>query len=374
MSGRAAHTQDEGAGLFSARGRGTTANPPNRFERLSLEVLDEHVEEIAREAETLPDGRTVRTQVLRDGSRSALNRVDSPDVGLQWTVNPYRGCEHGCVYCFARPGHEMLGLSSGLDFETKIFAKPDAPSILRKELSRPSWAGEPVVLSGVTDPYQPVERRLRITRGCLELFASCRQPVRLISKSRTVLRDLDLLQPLAEQGAAAAAISVTTLDPKLSGTLEPRAASPADRLHVIRELSRAGVPVTTMVAPVIPALNDREIPAILEAAAEAGAASAGYVLLRLPHQLKEVFDEWLDREFPHRRDHVQNLLRSAREGKLYDAKWGERLRGTGPYAKQIGQTFHAFAKRHGLDQTLPPLSGESFRRPGETNQLSLFGA
>ncbi|MEX2671507.1 MAG: PA0069 family radical SAM protein [Phycisphaeraceae bacterium] len=357
----------------TARGRGAQQNPTNRFESQSLHVLGDHLDELLRDEHTDPAGRQIQTLVLRDQSRSILNPVDSPDIGFAWSINPYRGCEHGCIYCYARPGHEYLGLSSGLDFETKIFAKPDAPDLLRKELARPRWYGETIAMSGVTDCYQPVERKLRITRGCLELFADCRQPVGIVTKSRLVLRDLDLLKTLAEHDAVRVAVSLTTLDKKLAAKMEPRAASPADRLETIRQLSAAGIPVIAMLAPIVPALNDREIPALLKASAEAGAASASYVMLRLPYQIKDLFTDWLTEHFPDRRSHVEKLLRESRSGKLYDAQFGDRMKGTGPYAEQIAQTVRIFKQRYNLNRPLRPMSSASFRRPQkDKNQLTLF--
>ena len=355
-----------------ARGRGAGLNPTNRFEKLSLSVLGEHLDRIAVERHDFADGRQVATEVYRDRSKTILNRVDSPDIGFKWTVNPYRGCEHGCVYCYARPGHEMLGLSSGLDFETRITAKPDAPRLLRKALAKPGWAGEPIVMSGVTDCYQPIESKLKITRGCLEVCADARQPVGIVTKSRLVLRDLDMLAELARHNAVRVAVSITTLDNQLAAKLEPRAASPRDRLWIVRRLASAGIPVTAMVAPLIPAINDREVPKILEAAANAGASSASWVLLRLPHAIKDLFDDWLDRHFPERREHVESLLRQSRGGKLYDAAWGKRMTGEGPYAQQLAQTFRVFAARYGLNHPRRPLNRDAFRRPTVADQMPLF--
>ncbi len=375
-----------------ARGRGAQLNPPSRFEKLSLHVLGEHLDRAAAErvehldergvvgggvsepgAEPLAKaGRRLETMVLRDDSRTAINHVDSPDVGFSWTVNPYRGCEHGCVYCYARPTHEALGFSSGVDFESRIIAKMEAPELLRKELSKASWVGEPIVMSGVTDPYQPVESKLGITRRCLEVFAEFRQPVSIVTKSRLVLRDLDLLQELARHDAVRVAVSVTSLDNQLAAKMEPRAASPADRLWTIRRLASAGIPVTAMVAPIIPALNDREVPAILKEVADAGADSAGYVLLRLPHQIKELFEDWLTRHFPERKEHVLKLIRDTRGGKLYDAAWNTRFTGEGPFAQHLAATFNLFARRYGLTRSRTRLSSAAFRKPADASQMSLF--
>ncbi|MFW6059670.1 MAG: PA0069 family radical SAM protein [Phycisphaeraceae bacterium] len=372
----------EGAG----RGRGAGLNPGNRFEDVRLHVLGEYLDHRAQEegaeGERCEQGEgehRYQTQVLTDTSRTIINYVDpdkSPDIGMRWTINPYRGCEHGCIYCYARPTHEYLGMSSGLDFETKIFAKRQAPTMLRRELAHPKWRGEPIVMSGVTDPYQPIERKLRITRGCLEVLAECRQPVGIITKNRLVLRDLDLLTELARHGAVSVSFSITTLDASLAQRMEPRTSHPRDRLKTVRRLRDAGVPVGVMVAPIVPGLNDREIPAVLQAAAEAGAQGAGYVLLRLPHQLKALFLDWLGREFPERASHVESLLRGARGGKLYDATHGERGRGTGPVAEQVGRMFRVYARRHGLDgRRGRGLSGAAFRPPRKEadGQMNLFG-
>jgi DNA repair photolyase len=364
-----------------ARGRGAGTNPGNRYEAARLHVSGEHLDQLARERvaqgadvslTVLP--RQVPTQVIADDTRTIINHVTTPDRLFEWSINPYRGCEHGCFYCYARPDHERLGYSCGLDFETKIVAKFDAPQMLRRELADPKWQGDMIMLSGVTDPYQPIEADLKITRGCLEVMAQCRQAVSIVTKNRLVLRDLDLLAPLAELGAARVAISLTTLDAKLAAKMEPRASSPADRLHAIRELTRAGVPVAVMTAPIIPAVNDRELPKLLEAAAEAGARASGYVVLRLPHQLKDLFQDWLQRHFPDRAAHVESLVRQMREGELYDARPKLRRRGTGPVAEQIRKVFDVFSRRHGLDGEWPRINTRAFRRPSLDGQLSLFDA
>ncbi len=330
-------------------GRGAGGDPANRFEPISLEVLPERLEELRVESES-NGGRGVKvgTRVFVDRARTIINRVDSPDLGFAWTINPYRGCEHGCVYCYARPTHETLGLSCGLDFETRVFAKADAPAIVRRELAKPGWRGEPIVLSGVTDAYQPVERSLGITRGVLEVFRACAQPVSVVTKSRLVTRDIDLLAPLAEVGAARVFVSVTTLDPELARKMEPRASSPGARL------------------------NDRELPAILEAARDAGAEHAGWILLRLPWQVKEVFLEWLAREYPERAARVESRIREARGGRLNDPRAHSRFRGEGRYAEQIRQMFDVATRRLGFERELPPLSGASFSRPATDGQLALW--
>lgn len=364
---------------MSPRGRGAAVNPTNRFETLSLHVLPEHVQELVTED---PDAltRPVPTLVYHDRTRSILNRVDSPDIPFTWSLNPYRGCEHGCTYCYARPGHEYLGLSCGLDFETRIIAKPDAAALLRAHLASRSWMPQTIACSGVTDPYQPVERTLGITRAVLEVFRETRHPVGVITKSRLVTRDIDLLQELARVGAAAVAISVTTLDNRLAAAMEPRASSPAARLAAIRELAGAGVPVTVMTAPMIPGLNDHELPSLLEAARDAGATSAGYVLLRLPHQLRDVFFNWLARTFPERAPRVERALRDARGGAISDSVFHRRMRGTGARADSIAATFKLFARRFDLDRERPPLRTDAFVRPAPpardrpdtSGQLTLF--
>ncbi|MHC4612829.1 MAG: PA0069 family radical SAM protein [Planctomycetota bacterium] len=351
------------------RGRGTGLNPANRFEGYSLHVLPETLEEDRRDR---PCGVQRTTRVYVDASRTVLNPVDSPDLNLYWTLNPYRGCEHGCVWCYARPTHETLGFSCGLDFETRIVAKPDAPRLLRSELASPGWAGEAIAMSGVTDPYQPLEAKLRITRGCLEVMAECRQPVTVVTKSRLITRDIDLLSRLARHGAVSVAVSVTTLDPKLAAIMEPRASRPADRLRAIRELSAAGIPVLMYTAPIIPGLNDREIPSLLQAASEAGAQSAHWMMIRLPHQVKTLFLDWMRTHFPDRASRIEGLIRELHGGRLYDSRFGVRSRGRGPVAEQIASTFKVFARRHGLDKPLKRPSSSAFRRPADAAQLMLF--
>jgi DNA repair photolyase len=341
------------------RGRAAGGNPPNRFERLLLEP-----------EEPLPDA--VPTLFLRDSSRSVIARNDSPDVGFDASLNPYRGCEHGCAYCYARPSHEYLGFSAGLDFETRILVKEQAPDLLRRELDSPRWEPQVLALSGVTDPYQPVERRLELTRRCLRVLAEYRNPVSLITKSALVTRDRDLLSVLARFDAVSVAISITTLDTELARRLEPRASRPADRLRAIRHLSASGIPVGVMVAPVLPGLTDHEVPAILEAAAGAGARFAGYVMLRLPGAVAEVFEDWLARHAPERKEKVLARIRSLRGGRLNDPRFGSRGRGEGPFADQVRALFETGMRRVGLPSERPRLSTAAFRRPGGV-QLGLFG-
>ncbi|HEX2165181.1 MAG TPA: PA0069 family radical SAM protein [Thermoanaerobaculia bacterium] len=338
------------------RGRGTGRNPPNRFEPIELELEE-------------PGPDRVPTLYLRDATRSIVATNDSPDVGFDASINPYRGCEHGCVYCYARPTHEYFGLSAGLDFETRIFVKEEAPELLRKELASPRWKPKVLAMSGVTDPYQPVERRLEVTRRCLAVLAEFRNPVGVITKNRLVARDADLLGELAAHGAASVAISITTLDGDLAARMEPRASHPRDRLRAIEELAAAGVPVGVMVAPVVPAITDHEIPAILSAAADAGAGFAGTVVLRLPWAIKDLFADWLERHFPERREKVLARVRELRGGALYDASFGTRMKGEGVFAEQIRALFVTARRRAGLDGPRPELSTAAFRRPGEQQSL-----
>ena len=358
-----------------ARGRGAQLNPANRFEDVRLHVLGEHLDDLARACpEALSRGVQLSTRVHADESRSIINRVDSPDIPFNWTVNIYRVCEHGCIYCYARPGHEYLGLSCGLDFETRIHAKPDAPRLLREALADPKWTGETIVFSGVTDCYQPVERELGIMRECLLVCREFNQSLSIITKNAMILRDLDLISEMATQRLVRTAISITTLDNDLASKMEPRASAPHERLRAVRELARAGVPVAVMVAPIIPAINDREIPAILARAADAGAHSAGWVLLKLPHQIKALFLDWLGRHFPDRAEHVESLIRGTRGGQLYDARSFVRMKGEGAFAQQIARVFQVFAARYKLDRAAPTLNTRAFRRPHlPGGQLPLFG-
>ncbi len=345
----------------SRGGRGTSLNPGSRFERLSVD----------REPWTTLQDPSPRTRFYRDASRTLLVTNDSPDVGLDVGINPYRGCEHGCVYCFARPNHEYLGFSAGLDFESRILVKEDAPTLLREALRRSSWRPRTIMLSGVTVPYQPVERRLRLTRRCLEVLAEARNPAALITKNHGVTRDLDVLQELARHDAVAVTISVTTLRRDLQRIMEPRTSTPIRRLDAIRVLASAGIPVGVNLAPVIPGLTDEEVPAILEAAADAGASWAGYILLRLPHGVKTLFEHWLEENLPDRKDRVLGRIREAYGGKLYDGTFDVRGKGTGAYAEQIKGLFRATVRKLGLKGP-PELNSASFRAPNPPGQLSLF--
>jgi DNA repair photolyase len=341
------------------RGRAAGSNPANRFTLLSVESEE-------------PPPERVPTRYFLDASRSAIAYNASPDIPFDASLNPYRGCEHGCVYCYARPGHEYLGWSAGLDFESRILVKEDAPELLRRELASPSWKPQTLALSGVTDPYQPIERRLGITRRCLEVLAEFRNPVGIVTKNHLVTRDADLLAELARHGAAAVYLSVTTLDADLARIMEPRTSHPERRLAAIRELIAAGVPCGVMVAPIVPALTDHEIPKIVEAAAAAGAQAAGMLALRLPGAVAGLFEEWLGRHFPDRREKVLNRIRAMRGGRLNDPRFGHRFRGEGVFAEQMRALFAAACRRHGLDGKRIRLSAESFRRPGG-EQRSLFG-
>lgn len=351
--------------ILPIRGRGATGNPANRFEPLTLDVDPEHMAE-----EPGP-----RTRFFRDTSRTVIARNDSPDVGFDFSINPYRGCEHGCVYCYARPTHEYLGLSAGLDFESKIFVKENAPELLRRELSAKRWRPATIAISGVTDAYQPVERRLELTRRCLSVLADFRNPVGVITKNHLVTRDLDLLAELAADGAAAVNLSVTTLDAELQRAMEPRTSSPALRLDAIEKLAMAGVPVGVMVAPVIPGLTDHELPAILRAAADAGATTAGFVLLRLPHAVASLFEDWLTAHFPDRAGKVLGRVRGMRGGKLYDSRFKSRMRGEGEYAEQISALFQVTSEKLKLNRSRRNLSIAAWRGPAgksATAQLALF--
>ena len=340
------------------RGRGAQANPAGRFERLVL--TGEPLDEPSRRDE--PDERPLPTEFYRDTSRTILTRNDSPDVGLEVSVNPYRGCEHGCIYCYARPYHEYLGLSAGLDFESRIFVKEDAPQLLRAAIAAKRYEPGVIGLSGVTDCYQPVERVLKLTRGCLEVLADARNPATIITKSHLVTRDIDLLSELSRFDAAEVMVSVTTLDDAVARVMEPRAAAPARRLDAIRQIAAAGIPVGVMVAPIVPGLTDHEVPAILEAAAAAGARTAGRTVVRLPYGVKDLFSEWLAAHFPDRRQKVLGRLREMRGGKLNDSTFGRRMTGDGEFARAIHAMFDLHRRRLGLTQRIQ-LSTAAFRRP-----------
>ena len=345
----------------SIKGRGAASNPPNRFEQIHLE----------RDADWNPEEDPARqTQFFVDGTQTVINYNDSPDIGFEASMNPYRGCEHGCIYCYARPTHEFLGFSAGLDFESRIMVKRNAPELLRRELSSPKWRPQVVAMSGVTDCYQPIERKLRITRQCLEVFAEFRNPVGIITKNHLVTRDIDLLSELARHSAVEVNVSVTTLDAELTPRLEPRASLPAHRLAAITALAQAGIPVGVLAAPVIPGLTDHEIPSIIAAAADAGAKFASYTTLRLPYGVANLFEEWVSRHFSDRKEKILNRIRSIRDGKLNDPNFGSRMKGQGIFAEQIAQLF-AVACRKARFPARPALSTAAFRVPAGP-QLLLF--
>jgi DNA repair photolyase len=351
------------------KGRGAIANPPNRFEKMHVEDDFEHFE---GDAEFLEELGHVKTEYFVDTSRSILAVNDSPDVPFTHSLNAYRGCSHGCIYCYARPGHEYLGMSAGLDFETRIMVKPNAPQLLREALASPKWVPTTISMSGVTDCYQPIERKMEITRGCLKVFAEFRNPVGIVTKNHLVTRDIDLLKDLSAVNAVAVYVSITTLDSNLTRIMEPRTSVPARRLAAIEALSRAGVAVGVMMAPIIPGLNDHEIPAVLQAAADAGALCASYTTLRLPWAVAPLFEDWLDRHFPDRKEKVLNRIRSLRGGKLNDPNFGTRMRGQGIWADQIKIMFETAKRKAGFDQRrMSVLSAGAFRNAAE-KQMKLW--
>jgi len=349
------------------RGRGASWSPANRFEKLHVDLGDSDVVQVGQDDAERPRRAT---QYFRDGTKTIISRNNSPDVGFETSVNPYRGCEHGCIYCYARPTHEYLGFSAGLDFESKIMVKMDAPELLKAELESPRWKPQVLVMSGVTDPYQPIERKLGITRGCLEVLAQFRNPVAIITKNRLVTRDLDLLGELATYNAAAVNISVTSLDSKLQRVLEPRTSLPEARLEAISQLRAAGVPAGVMVAPIIPGLTDHEVPRILEACAKAGAQFAGYTIVRLPWAVAPLFEHWLEERFPDRKEKILGRIRDLRgNGRLNNSQWRTRMTGEGIFAEQIASLFEIGCRRAGIGER-PTLSTAAFRPTRE--QLTLL--
>jgi DNA repair photolyase len=347
------------------RGRGTLSNTSGRYEAIARIAFDDGWQSL----EDLPP---FHTTVSVDSTRKVITRNNSPDISFDRSINPYRGCEHGCVYCFARPTHAYLGLSPGLDFESKLFVKPEAPQLLERELSAPGYEPRTIAIGTNTDPYQPIERKYQVMRGILEVLERAGHPVGIVTKSALILRDLDILTKLAERNLVKVAISVTTLDPKLARTMEPRAATPGRRLEALRQLSAAGVPTAVMVAPVIPAINDAEIERILNAAALAGVKGAGYVPLRLPFEVRDLFVEWLKANYPGRASHVMKLVRDIQGGKDYDSRWGKRMTGSGPYAWLIGRRFEAACEKLGLNKSRTSLTTEHFTPPRpRTEQLNL---
>src|ERR1700742_3292291 len=353
------------------RGRGALSNHAGRYEKQTRVLLDDGWDDGWRVDDDAPP--PLRTEVIVDSSRSIISRNKSPDISFEQSINPYKGCEHGCIYCFARPTHAYLGLSPGADFESRLFAKPNAAELLARELSAPGYVPRTIAMGTNTDPYQPLEKKMRITRSILEVLRDFRHPVAIVTKSPLILRDLDILSEMASMGLAKAALSVTTLDRKLARTMEPRAGTPARRLQAIAVLKEAGVPAGLMFAPAIPALNDHEMEAVLSAAAEAGARSAGYVLLRLPLEIKDLFREWLDANVPGRAKHVMALIRQMRGGKDYDSQWNTRMKGTGPYAEMMSRRFRLAVKKLDLNQPSKPMTVNNFRRPPRIgDQLSLL--
>ena len=365
-------------GATPTRGRGATFNPANRFRREGREAYDDGwappAEDSAADEEYPPISSQIKTMVTIQPARTIIAHNVSPDVPFNQSINPYQGCEHGCIYCFARPTHAFHDLSPGLDFETKLFAKPNAPALLRAELGKPGYVCDPIALGTNTDPYQPIEREWKVTRGILEVLCEHEHPFTIVTKSALVERDLDLIAPMAAKNMARVYISITTLDKALARSLEPRAATPPRRLQAIRTLSDAGVPVGVLAAPVIPQLNDSDLEAILEAAAAHGARHAGWIMLRLPREVAPLFRDWLDAHFPLRAEHVMSVLRQLRGGRDYDARFGERMRGTGPFAELIEKRFALTCKRLGLNRDREPLDTSRFRppQPGGPRQLDLL--
>lgn len=344
------------------RGRGSAHNPKNRFRDTELQYdIDE----------TTGKFEHPKTTLLKDHTKSIISTNNSPDIGFDVSVNPYRGCEHGCVYCYARPTHEFLGMSAGLDFESKIVVKYDAPALLKEALADKKWKPQPLAMSGVTDPYQPIEKKLRITRGCIEVLSDCLHPLVIITKNYLVTRDIDLLVKLAEVDAVRVVLSITSLNKSITDTMEPRTSRPQKRLQAVKELSDVGIPVHVNIAPLIPGLTDDEIVPIMEASAEAGARSVTCNIVRLPYGVKDLFVKWLEDHHPNRKSKVVNKIKSLRDGNLNRSEFGERFRGVGPYADNIRQLVQIHSKRLGLDQSRTPLNCKSFRRP-EIGQLGLF--
>ena len=353
-------------GKTPLKGRGSLSNPAGRFDRTGIEAVDD-----GWEREETPE--SVATSVQADRAKGVISTNDSPDIGFEQSINPYRGCEHGCIYCYARPSHSYMGLSPGLDFETKLFYKHDAAAVLEQELANPRYVCKNIMLGSNTDPYQPIERRMQVTRSILSVLAKCRHPVSIVTKGVLVARDVDLLAEMASQNLVSVVVSLTTLDAEVKRTLEPRAASPQARLRVIRQLVAAGVPTGVLVAPVVPAITDHEMERILDAAKDAGASGAGYVLLRLPYEVKDLFREWLAEHYPQRASHVMSLVRDARGGRDNDPNFGTRMRGTGAYAELLRTRFKVATRRLGLDSPRNvALDRTLFRRPGPAGaQLQL---
>lgn len=359
-------------------GRGSSARPKNRFERIEV-VEDEDALESEVQGSTAEKGgppqlrKKVKTEYFDDDSKSIVTENSSPDIPFRYSLNPYRGCSHGCSYCYARPSHEYLGFNAGIDFEAKIVVKRRAADLFRQRLDNQSWRGEPVMMSGVTDSYQPVERELRIARECIKVAAEFNQPIGIITKNALVTRDIDLLAPMAAKGLCRVAVSMTSLDQSLTGRMEPRTSAPAARLDAIRRLSSAGIPVTVMVAPLVPGLTEEEMPAILEAAREAGAVNASYIMLRLPLTVEPVFQEWLASHFPDLQERVLGRIRQVRSGGMNDSQFKSRMRGSGVWADHLSSAFKLFHRKYGYEPKVKPLDSSLFRRPAKPgSQMELF--
>lgn len=350
--------QDNRGGL---RGRGAGSNPANRFARLEVQPDPEESE----------GGISPKTCFYNDDASDVIAVNDSPDVPFEMSLNPYRGCEHGCIYCYARPFHEYLDMSPGLDFETRIMVKKDAPKKLRRQLERPSWKPQTISVSGVTDPYQPVERKLGITRRCLEVLAEYRNPFTIVTKNHLVTRDIDILEAMSKRSAVRVMISITSLNPELIRVMEPRTSRPERRLKAIKELTGAGIQTGVLFAPVIPGLTDEELPRMVAEAARAGASFGNYVLLRMPGAVAPLFGEWLDRYYPERKKKILSRLKSLRGGKLYDTRYGYRMKGEGAYAEQVRQSFRIACLKNGLSDTGSPLTARHFRKVPSQGELDL---
>lgn len=352
------------------KGRGAISNNTGRFEQHSYIGYDDGW--LGTDAEATDNRPLVKTTLSVDSAKSIITRNQSPDVPFDRSINPYRGCEHGCVYCFARPTHAYLGLSPGLDFETRLFWKPEAPEKLRKQLSSKSYVPGPVVIGSNTDPYQPIERDKQLTRSIISVLKDCKHPFSIITKNALVCRDIDLIMPMAHQNMASVAISVTSLDNRLSNLLEPRASAPHKRLEIIRNLSECGIPVTVLCAPVIPGLNDSEIEQIVKCSKEAGAVSIAHIVLRLPLEIADLFSEWLEAHYPNKKGKILSLISQMRNGKMYQAEFGTRMQGSGPVAEIITKRFHLARKKYGLNQRTSTMDCSQFIRPSADGQLSLF--
>lgn len=343
------------------KGRGTAKNPANRFEKIDFIPFEEEIGSADKP----------KTTFYKDKTKKIITYNNSPDIPFEASINPYRGCEHGCIYCYARPNHEYLGLSAGLDFETKIFVKEDAPLLLRKELSTKKWIPKPIAISGVTDCYQPCEKNFKITRECLKVLAELKNPAGIVTKNYLVTRDIDVLKELSEFNGVCVAISITTLDPELARKMEPRASQPSYRLKAIKKLSENGIPVMVLIAPVIPGLTDHEIPKIIEESVNAGARRAGYVMLRLPYGVKELFSDWIDNHYPNRKNKIIHRIESVRDGKLNSPTFFNRMKGDGIFAGQVKKMFNLACKRKGISGSNFHFDCSKFRRPVE-NQLEMF--